>query len=127
MKKTCLPLLIFLSASSVHADEIKCNPSGSMIEMIKCAADEYQKNDKLLNERYKIAMKKCDEYFPQNAKECKNSLLKAQRNWSTYKESMHSYIYGFGPNGGGSLGRLEAAQFLADETKKQADLLNFNE
>lgn len=118
MKKLILCALIVF-ANSAFADEDKCNPKSSITsDMLQCADEEYQKNDALLNKNYKAAMKACGD-----DKQCKSDLQKMQRHWIAYKEAVSAWIYSYGENGGGSLGSVQAIQWEAEETKKQAELL----
>ena len=118
MKKLMLCALMVL-ASPVFADGNKCNPESSITsDMLDCADEAFQKNDALLNKNYKAAMKSCGD-----DKQCKSDLQKMQRHWIAYKEAVSAWIYSYGENGGGSLGRVQAVWWEAEETKKQADLL----
>ncbi|HIW01447.1 MAG TPA: hypothetical protein H9894_09735 [Candidatus Desulfovibrio intestinipullorum] len=48
---------------------------------------------------------------------------KGQRAWIQYKEGMADFIYS---STGGTMSSLKAMDFLATETKKQAELLSGN-
>ncbi len=93
------------------------NRSSATTDMIGCYDSAYQYWDKILNKNYKMAMKNCDE---EGTPQCKANLKKAQRAWIQYKEGMAEYIYS---SSDGTMSRLSAAGFLAEETKKQAKLL----
>ena len=118
MKNLILFAYIFL-LSPVFAEENNCNPESSVTsDMLACADEEFQKYDALLNKNYKAAMQACGD-----EQKCKDSLRQMQRHWIAYKEAAVEYILNYGENGGGTLGQVQAMAWLADETKKQAELL----
>ncbi len=89
----------------------------STANMVECYNSAYEYWDKILNKNYKKAMKNCDE---DGTPECKAKLKQAQRAWIQYKESMSDYIVS---SSDGSISRVNAISFLAEETKKQAKML----
>ena len=89
----------------------------STANMVECYNSAYEYWDKILNKNYKKAMKNCDE---DGTPECKAKLKQAQRSWIQYKESMSDYIVS---SSDGSISRVNAISFLAEETKKQAKML----
>ena len=91
----------------------------SDMDMMECTNAAYAHWDKVLNENYAAALKSCN--AAEDPAACKANIKKAERLWVQYKEAMSDVVLEL--NGGGSLSRLAAAGFLAEETKKQATLL----
>ncbi|HJD97531.1 lysozyme inhibitor LprI family protein [Mailhella massiliensis] len=91
----------------------------SNMDMMDCTQAAYEHWDKVLNENYAVALKACDDAVDPAA--CRANIKKAERLWVQYKEAMAEAVADL--NGGGSLSRLAAESFLAEETKKQATLL----
>lgn len=50
--------IAFASIASQASEQIKCNPSGSQIEMNECAFEDFSKADKELNRTYQSVLKK---------------------------------------------------------------------
>lgn len=92
----------------------------STADMIECVTNAYQYWDKKLNENYKKAQETCK--GAEKPDECSKKLLKAERLWVQYRDAMADVIFDL--EGGGSLSRLAADNFSAEETKKQANLLD---
>lgn len=92
----------------------------STVEMVNCLNSAYEYWDGILNRNYKQAIRDCAD---SGEPECKKKLQKAQRAWIQYKEGMAGFIYS---STGGTMSSLNAASFLATETKKQAELLSGN-
>lgn len=90
------------------------------VDMVNCLNSAYEYWDGILNRNYKQAMRECAD---SGEPECKKKLQKAQRAWIQYKEGMAGFIYS---STGGTMSSLNAASFLATETKKQAELLSGN-
>ncbi len=111
------------SASMAQEEELApgfnaCMQRGySTADMVECFNAAYEYWDKALNRNYKLAMKNCDE---NGLPECKAKLKKAQRAWIQYKEGMSDYIVS---SSDGTMSRVSAISFLAEETKKQAKML----
>ncbi len=93
----------------------------STANMVECYNSAYEYWDKILNKNYKKAMKNCDE---DGTPECKANLKKAQIAWIQYKEIMSAFI---SSSSDGTISRVNTISFLAEETKKQAKLLNTDE
>ena len=91
----------------------------SNMDMVSCTHAAYEYWDKVLNENYAVALKACNDASDPAA--CRANIKKAERLWVQYKEAMAEAVVDL--NGGGSLSRLSAVSFLAEETKKQATLL----
>ena len=91
----------------------------STADNLECLTAAYNYWDKQLNANFKKAQAACEETA--DARECRAKLLKAQRLWVQYKEAMGDALYGMG--GGGTMDSLTVGTFLAQETKKQAQLL----
>ena len=90
------------------------------VEMVNCLNSAYEYWDGILNRNYRQAIRDCAD---SGEPECKKKLQKAQRAWIQYKEGMADFIYS---STGGTMSSLNAASFLATETKKQAELLSGN-
>ena len=132
MKSLCAPLFLALtigggmSATCARAEEElapgfhACTEKAqSTADNLECLTAAYNHWDKALNANFKKAQAACED--TPNAKECRARLLKAQRLWIQYKEAMGDALYGMG--GGGTMDSLTVGTFLAEETKKQAQLL----
>ena len=92
----------------------------STADNLECLTAAYNHWDKVLNANFKKAQTACTD--TSDAKECRAKLLKAQRLWIQYKEAMGDALYGMGS--GGTMDSLTVGHFLAEETKKQAQLLS---
>ncbi|OCQ94705.1 hypothetical protein BCD67_04375 [Oscillatoriales cyanobacterium USR001] len=81
-----LATLTLSSAVAVYgqAQNVRCNPSGSTIEMRKCASDSYKAADKKLNEVYQ-------KYISKMSGERKNRLIEAQRAWIVFRDTTCSF------------------------------------
>ncbi|MBR6975863.1 MAG: DUF1311 domain-containing protein [Ottowia sp.] len=90
---------------------------GATPQLVACAQAAYEFWDKRLNEEYKKARQAC---FDET---CREKLLGAQRHWIQYKEAMGDVLFRSLQRTGGSMGRLNAVTFSAEETKKQTLLL----
>lgn len=97
--------------------------SESTADTIDCIGKAYEHWDKKINQNFKKAEGACAE--SENPQDCKKALVKAQRLWVQYKEAMPTVIEYL--NGGGSMSRVTANYFMAEETKKQAQLLDSGE
>ena len=91
----------------------------STADNVECYNAAYTYWDKTLNANFKKAQAACEDTA--NAKECRAKLLKAQRLWIQYKEAMADSLYASGS--GGTMDHLTVGHFVAQETKKQAQLL----
>ncbi|MDE6734301.1 MAG: DUF1311 domain-containing protein [Desulfovibrio sp.] len=121
-----LTVCVGLFVSAAHAEEElapgfhACTEKAqSTADNVECLNAAYNYWDKALNANFKKAQAACEDTA--NAKECRAKLLKAQRLWIQYKEAMGDALYGMG--GGGTMDNLTVGTFLAEETKKQAQLL----
>lgn len=92
----------------------------STADNVECYNAAYNYWDKRLNASFSNAQAACGE--APDAKQCRAKLLKAQRLWIQYKEAMADALHASGS--GGSLDTLTVGNFLAEETKKQARLLD---
>ena len=86
-------------------------------KMVDCGRAAYEFWDKQLNVEYKKARQACENDA------CRQKLRDMQRHWIKYKEAMSSILFQGLDSGGGSLNRVDAAIFEAEETKKQTGLL----
>ena len=91
----------------------------STADNVECYNAAYNYWDKQLNANFKKAQAACEE--APDARACRAKLLKAQRLWIQYKEAMGDALYAMGA--GGTMDSLTVGTFLAQETKKQAQLL----
>ena len=120
-----LPACAGLFVPCAHAEEELApgynaciDKAQSTADNVECLTGAYNYWDKVLNANFKKAQGACEDTA--NAKECRARLLKAQRLWIQYKEAMGDALYGMG---GGTMDSLTVGHFLAEETKKQAQLL----
>ena len=86
-------------------------------EMMDCGRAAYEFWDKQLNVEYKKVQQACENDT------CRQKLRDMQRHWIQYKEAMSLIMFQGLDSGGGSLNRVNAAIFEAEETKKQTGLL----
>lgn len=91
----------------------------STADNIECLQVAYEHWDKILNLNYKNAMNACKS--EENPKQCAADLKKAQTYWIQYKDAMDPVIKLL--HGDGSLSRVLIMNFLVEETKKQAQIL----
>lgn len=126
---TSLICFFLLAGGSIRADELapgfdECEGKAqSTADNLECLSQAYTYWDNILNENFKVAKDACSE--AERPKICVSDLVKAQRLWIQYKDTMSAVIMEL--NGGGSLSRILANSFLARETKKQAKLLSGQE
>lgn len=90
---------------------------GSTPQMVACGQAAYEYWDKRLNDEYKKARQACFDDA------CRDRLQNMQRLWVRYKEAMGDVLFRSLDRVGGSMSRLDAVTFSAEETKKQAELL----
>ena len=88
---------------------------GVTANMIECMNDAHDYLDKRLNQVYKKARTECEDDA------CRKKLLEAERAWIKYRDAMSDAVWAM--NGGGSMSRLMANQFILEETKKQTKWL----
>lgn len=91
----------------------------SDLDMSECYSAAANHWDTILNANFKKAMDACKDDV--NEKDCRLHLREAQRLWMRYRDAMVDVLYP--AEGAGTLQRVEANAFLAEETKKQALLL----
>jgi uncharacterized protein YecT (DUF1311 family) len=77
-----IALALLLSATTVTAGNIKCNPDGNQMEMNQCAADDYAAADKKLNATWKKLMAKFEGDKTATAK-----LKAAQKAWIAFRDA----------------------------------------
>jgi uncharacterized protein YecT (DUF1311 family) len=75
-------LVLLLSATTVTAGDIKCNPDGNQMEMNQCAADDYAAADKKLNATWKNLMAQFKDDKTATAK-----LKAAQKAWIAFRDA----------------------------------------
>ena len=90
---------------------------GSTPQMAACGQAAYEYWDKRLNDAYKKARQACFDDA------CRDRLQNMQRLWVQYKEAMGDVLFRGLERVGGSVNRLDAVAFSAEETKKQTELL----
>ena len=90
---------------------------GATTQMAACGQAAYEFWDKRLNEAYKKARQACFDAA------CQERLRGMQRHWIQYKEAMGDVLFRGLERVGGSMNRLNAVAFAAEETKKQTRLL----
>ena len=99
----------------------KATANTDILDCISIARKHY---DKLLNDNYKKAMKHCEVRREitggSGVKLCKKKLKEAERAWIKYRDLMAEYVYQVNL---GSIDQLNSAGFVAEETRKQALLL----
>lgn len=124
-----LTCLFLLAGGSLQAEELapgfdECEGKAqSTADNLECLSQAFSYWDNILNENFKVAKDACSE--AERPKTCVSDLVKAQKLWIQYKDTMSAVIMEL--NGGGSLSRILANSFLARETKKQAKLLSGQE
>lgn len=75
--------LIVSTATSLRAEQpIKCNTNGNQLELNTCAADDFKRADKELNETYQALIKKEVKYQVFISK-----LRAAQRAWVAFRDA----------------------------------------
>lgn len=77
-----IALALLLSATTVTAGNIKCNPDGNQMEMNQCAADDYAAADKKLNATWKKLMAQFKDDKTATAK-----LKAAQKAWIAFRDA----------------------------------------
>lgn len=75
-------IIVFIHIASSSADEIKCNESGTQLELNACAHDEFVRADKALNQAYQALLKKEAKNKPFIRK-----LKVAQRAWVVFRDA----------------------------------------
>jgi uncharacterized protein YecT (DUF1311 family) len=125
LKKLPIFLLMILPAAVIgtkmsHAEimaqqGIKCNPNGNTIEMRKCATDEYQNQDRKLNQAYQKLLSQLEG-------ERKQKLVIAQRAWINFRDKNCSFVSS--ESSGGTLEPLIYTGCLSELTKKRTEDLN---
>lgn len=75
-------IILFITNNVWAAETIKCNESGNQAELNACAADDFTRADKELNETYRALI----------TKEAKNQIFitklrAAQRAWVTFRDA----------------------------------------
>jgi len=103
------------AASSISAEHAKCveKSEGVTSDMLECDSVEFKKQDKRLNDNYKVAMRTAPT-------EGKVALKDAQRKWIEYRDTTCNL---FGKMNGGTLATLIDSSCLLRETAKRADLM----
>lgn len=84
MMKTVIStaLVLLLSATTVTAGDIKCNPEGNQAELNQCSFDDYKAADKKLNDTWKKLMAKFKSDKTATAK-----LKAAQNAWIVFRDA----------------------------------------
>lgn len=89
MKKViALAVLALLSTLSTNLSAEGCNPEGTQMEMNQCAADDYAKADKELNQVWKALMTK-----EKDNKVYTDKLRAAQRAWIAFRDAEVAAMY----------------------------------
>lgn len=125
----CCGLALLFLAAPVMAEDDELAPGfalcmersgGVTAEMLECLQQAYDFWDARLNANYKKARRACQ--ASADPEGCTGRLLKAQRAWIQYKETTAGLVEL--PYEGGSMARLSAMSFLAEETRRQALVLD---
>jgi uncharacterized protein YecT (DUF1311 family) len=101
-------------AAEVEVVDIKCNHEGTQQELNACAFQEYENDDKLLNERYKNVMQSFS-----NMKQ--DQLRQEQRLWLKMRDPLCKQEAK--ENEGGSIWPLMFYGCLSSRTKQRAEAL----
>ncbi len=120
--------LLPLAGNALAAEELAPGYDSCMekalsnADMMHCTTAAHTYWDATLNRNYAAALNRCNNAASNADKTaCKDKLRKTQRLWIQYKEAMTDVLLTLE---GGTLARLTASGFLAEETKKQALLLH---
>lgn len=112
MKLSLIPVAALLISSAVLADD--CNNATSQAVLNECASNEYKKQDALLNQTYKEAMKLATDSQ-------KTQLKAAQNAWITFRDADCAFLSSGAD--GGSVAPMVHAQCLTDKTRERTELL----
>jgi len=82
LRAVLLAISLFVPAVSQADEKIKCNPSGTQIEMNECAVEDFAKAEKELNQTYQSLLKK-----EANNPLFISKLRLAQRAWLAFRDA----------------------------------------
>jgi uncharacterized protein YecT (DUF1311 family) len=86
MKIILISFIILLS--SLHANNIRCNPEGNQMQMNQCAYEDFLKEDKALNSVYKALRSKY-----KNDRSYLHNLKKSQKLWIKFRDRELDLIF----------------------------------
>jgi uncharacterized protein YecT (DUF1311 family) len=112
-----------LLSSGAAAQDVRCNPQGSTMELAACASNDYQRADRAMNAVYGKLVSRAQEMdrtlAPGDTDKAVDRLRKAQRAWVAWRSAecpLRSI-----QNKGGSIERIEwpacAARLTEDRVK----------
>jgi uncharacterized protein YecT (DUF1311 family) len=116
---------LLMSASAGHAQAVRCNPSGSTIELAACAQASFERADRELNIVYSRLMRKAQTMdksgAPDDLDKAVDRVRKAQRAWVAWRDTecqLRSLV-----NKGGSIERIEWPSCSAELTQERVKVL----
>ena len=112
MKRVCLLVTGLLLSANVLADS--CDSATSQAGLNECYGNEYKKQDDLLNQTYKQAMKLATDTQ-------KTQLKAAQNAWINYRDADCTFLTSGAD--GASVAPMVHAQCMADKTRERTELL----
>lgn len=112
MKRVCLLITGLLLSANVLADN--CDSATSQAGLNECYGNEYKKQDDLLNQTYKQAMKLATDTQ-------KTQLKAAQNAWIAYRDADCTFLTSGAD--GASVAPMVHAQCMADKTRERTELL----
>ncbi len=112
MKRVCLLITGLLLSANVLADS--CDSATSQAGLNECYGNEYKKQDDLLNQTYRQAMKLATDTQ-------KTQLKAAQNAWIAYRDADCTFLTSGAD--GASVAPMVHAQCMADKTRERTELL----
>ena len=112
MKRVCLLITGLLLSANVLADS--CDSATSQAGLNECAGNEYKKQDELLNQAYKEAMKLATDTQ-------KTQLKAAQNAWIAFRDADCAFLTSGAD--GASVAPMVHAQCMTDKTSERTELL----
>lgn len=112
MKRVFLLISALLLSTSVLADS--CDSATSQAALNECAGNDYKKQDDLLNQTYKEAMKLATETQ-------KTQLKAAQNAWIAFRDADCAFLTSGAD--GASVAPMVHAQCMTDKTRERTELL----
>jgi uncharacterized protein YecT (DUF1311 family) len=113
------------SAQLANAQEVRCNPAGTTMEMASCAANRFEKADRAMNIVYSKLMRKAQTMdksaTPGDTDKAVDRLRNAQRAWVVWRDAecpLRTLSYK-----GGSMERIERPSCAANLTEERTKLL----
>ncbi|OAT34342.1 putative periplasmic protein [Buttiauxella brennerae ATCC 51605] len=112
MKRVCLLIAGLLLSANVLADN--CGDASSQAGLNECYGNEYKKQDDLLNQTYKQAMKLATDTQ-------KTQLKAAQNAWIAFRDADCAFLTSGAD--GASVAPMVHAQCMTDKTRERTELL----